>query len=178
MDITLRPAQAEDEPFLLAMLFYAAHMHDEPGATHAQILERPALARYVVAFGGAGDLGVIAEGGLGAAWVRLLRGEGRGYGWVDDETPELAIAVAPEAVGRGVGTAMMRELLARARGQFPGVSLSVRRDNPARRLYARLGFVPVAEATNRVGGVSETMVLRFVGLRARRRGPRCRGTPS
>jgi hypothetical protein len=33
--------------------------------------------------------------------------------------------------------------------------------SPARRLYLRLGFVPVHEVTNRVGGISDTMLLRF-----------------
>jgi hypothetical protein len=43
------------------------------------------------------------------------------------------------------------------------VSLSVRADNPARRLYERAGFRPVAgsDVTNRVGGTSLTMVIRF-----------------
>jgi ribosomal protein S18 acetylase RimI-like enzyme len=163
--ITLRAAAAEDEPFLLTMLYYAAHADEEPGKRPEDLLAAPALARYVERFGqDAGDLGVVAVGErapLGAAWVRRLAGEGRGYGWVDDETPELAIAVVPGAVGGGVGTRMLNELLARARGRFAGVSLSVRSDNPARRLYVRLGFATVAEVVNRVGGRSETMVLRF-----------------
>jgi hypothetical protein len=39
----------------------------------------------------------------------------------------------------------------------------VRADNPARRLYERLGFqlVPGGEVPNRAGGRSLTMVLRF-----------------
>ena len=162
----LRLAHADDEPFLLTMLFYAAHADHEAGARPEQLLTHPALARYVVGFGRGGDLGVVAEaarGPLGAAWVRVLAGDDRGYGWVDDDTPELVIAVAPETVGGGLGTRMMRELLGRARGRYPGVSLSVRADNPARRLYLRLGFVPIKEVTNRVGGISETMVLRFAG---------------
>ncbi len=160
----VRLANADDEPFLLTMLFYAAHAHDVQGASPEQLLTNPALARYVTGFGRAGDLGVVAEGGdspVGAAWLRLLAGEERGYGWVDDETPELAIAVKPEMVGHGLGTRMMRELLDRARGRHPAISLSVRKDNPARRLYLRMGFATVKEVTNRVGGVSETMVLRF-----------------
>jgi ribosomal protein S18 acetylase RimI-like enzyme len=160
----LRLAHADDERFLLTMLFYAAHAHEEPGARPEQLMTNPALARYIVGFGRAGDLGVVAEGArgpVGAAWLRLLAGDDRGYGWVDDDTPELAIAVAPEIVGSGLGTRMMRELLIHARGRYPAVSLSVRSDNPARRLYLRLGFAPIKEVTNRVGGVSETMVLRF-----------------
>jgi ribosomal protein S18 acetylase RimI-like enzyme len=54
---------------------------------------------------------------------------------------------------------MLRELLDHARGRYPKISLSVRRDNPARRLYLRLGFAPIEEVTNRVGGRSETMLL-------------------
>ena len=161
---SLRHARADDEPFLLRMLFYAAHANDEPGATPEQLLANPALARYVVGFGRAGDLGVVAEGGrgpVGAAWVRLLAGDNRGYGWVDDDTPELAIAVAPAWVGKGLGTEMLRELLGAARGRYPAISLSVRRDNPARRLYLRLGFAAVKEVTNRVGGLSDTMELRL-----------------
>jgi ribosomal protein S18 acetylase RimI-like enzyme len=160
----LRLARADDEPFLLTMLFYAAHAHEQPGLRPEHLLANPALARYVVGFGRAGDLGVVAEGArgpVGAAWVRLLAGDDRGYGWVDDDTPELAIAVAPELVGTGVGTRMMRQLLGHARGRYRAISLSVRRDNPARRLYLRLGFAVINELTNRVGGVSETMILRF-----------------
>jgi ribosomal protein S18 acetylase RimI-like enzyme len=163
-DPRLRLARPDDEPFLLEMLFYAAHMHDEPGKQPADVLSAPSLARYVAGFGRAGDLGVLAEGDrgpAGAAWVRLLVGDDRGYGWVDDDTPELAIAVSPNALGSGVGTSLLTELLSRARAQYPGVSLSVRSDNPARRLYARFGFVSVSSVTNRAGGQSETMVLRF-----------------
>ena len=160
----IRPALPTDEPFLLTMLFYAAHAHDEPGARPEHLLANPSLARYVVGFGRTGDLGVVAEragGAIGAAWVRLLAGDDRGYGWVDDDIPELAIAVAPEGIGQGLGTRMLDALLRAARGSYPGVSLSVRRENPARRLYLRSGFEPVREVTNRVGGASDTMVLRF-----------------
>jgi ribosomal protein S18 acetylase RimI-like enzyme len=162
--VQLRPARADDEPFLLTTLFHAAHANDEPGVLPRHLLGNPALARYVVGFGRPGDLGILAlrgEAPVGAAWVRLLVGAERGYGWVDDDTPELAVAVLPDAVNAGVGTAMLTELLARARERYSGVSLSVRGDNPARRLYLRLGFEPVAEVPNRVGGISETMLLRF-----------------
>jgi ribosomal protein S18 acetylase RimI-like enzyme len=146
------------------MLFRAAHADDDADARPEDLLATPALARYVVGFGVAGDLGVVAEtpeGRIGAAWVRLLAGDTRGYGWVADDIPELAIGVARGQVGRGVGTRLMTDLLARARVCFPAVSLSVRRDNPARHLYQRLGFVKHSEVVNRVGGLSDTMVLRF-----------------
>jgi ribosomal protein S18 acetylase RimI-like enzyme len=160
----LRPAEPSDAAFLGQMLFYAAHAHEEAGMTPERLLENPRLAGYVLGFGRTGDLGVVAvgpSGPLGAAWLRVLTGDARGYGWVADEIPELCIAVTPEAVGGGLGTSMLGELFTQARERYPAVSLSVRSDNPARRLYATLGFTPVAEVVNRVGGVSETMVLRF-----------------
>jgi ribosomal protein S18 acetylase RimI-like enzyme len=54
---------------------------------------------------------------------------------------------------------MVRDLLGHARGRYAAISLSVRKDNPARRLYLRHGFTPVQEVQNRVGGRSETMLL-------------------
>ncbi len=69
-----------------------------------------------------------------------------------DATPELAIAVWPHWRGRGVGTGLLRALLETADERYAAVSLSVSRENPARRLYERFGFETVAEA-----GTSLTM---------------------
>lgn len=64
------------------------------------VLEEPQIAYYASGFGRrAGDIGFIAEAGgepIGAPWVRLLQAEDPGYGYVDDDTPELTIAVTPE----------------------------------------------------------------------------------
>ena len=163
--VTLRPAthSADDERFLWEMLLHAAHAGDEV-ATPDDLKAIPELARYVEGWGRPGDVGVIALAGdrpVGAAWVRRLVGEGRGYGWVDDAVPELAIAVEPGREGQGVGSALLRRLLDDLAGSVPAVSLSVRADNPARRLYARMGFVEVADVESRVGSVSLTMVHRY-----------------
>jgi ribosomal protein S18 acetylase RimI-like enzyme len=48
-------------------------------------------------------------------------------------------------------------LLDAARSLYSAIVLSVRADNPARRLYERVGFVAVDEITNRVGGTSLVM---------------------
>ncbi|NOX24325.1 MAG: GNAT family N-acetyltransferase [Actinobacteria bacterium] len=77
---------------------------------------------------------------IGAAWVRLLQGDDRGYGHVDDDTPELSVAVRPQWRNRGVGTALLLRLLE----NLPRVSLSVDSRNPAVRLYEQLGFEVVA----------------------------------
>lgn len=158
--IEVRAATDVDEPFLREMLFLAPFV--PPGTDPMPRLDRddPALTHYVDGYGRAGDLGVVASAAgtgtdVGAAWVRLLVGADAGYGYVDEETPELTIAVVPEWRGRGVGTRLMEELLARAATSFPAVGLSCDPANPAMRLYERLGFVAVGES-----GTSITMLRR------------------
>ena len=81
---------------------------------------------------------------VGAAWYRLFSADEPGYGFLDEATPEVSIAVDPAFRGRGVGTALLDALCERARGDgLPALSLSVERDNPARRIYERRGFVEV-----------------------------------
>jgi ribosomal protein S18 acetylase RimI-like enzyme len=147
MPVELRAARRDDEPFLWAMLHEAAHAAEEGIAGPSGLRAVPELARYVDGWGRPSDLGVVGEDGvpLGAAWVRLLKADEPGYGYVDEDTPELAVAVAPGARGTGLGTALLTRLLDDAAGRFDAVCLSVRGDNPARRLYERLGFVAVGE---------------------------------
>lgn len=190
MECRLRPAVRDDEPFLWSMLFEAAHAAED-GMTHPDELRAvPELARYVEGWGRPDDLGVVAlagppgkvggpagkvadpaggdagprgEAAAGAAWARLLTRDMPGYGYVDDDTPEVAIAVAPGGRAGGTGGLLLRALVAAARPRFPGLCLSVRSGNPARRLYERAGFrlVPGSVEPNRSAGTSVTMVLRF-----------------
>jgi ribosomal protein S18 acetylase RimI-like enzyme len=50
------------------------------------------------------------------------------------------IALLPEAQGRGIGTRLVRDVLHAAQRRGVPVRLSVLAGNPARALYARLGF--------------------------------------
>jgi ribosomal protein S18 acetylase RimI-like enzyme len=167
MDVVLRSAGIDDEGFLWEMLFEAAHAGEDGMVGTDEVRGVPALARYVEGWGRLGDLGVVAvdaDGAqVGAAWLRLFAGDDAAYGYVDDETPELAIAVAPGATGSGIGAALLTRLLDDAAGIHPAVSLSVRADNPARRLYERLGFELVDDShmPNRVGSISVTMIRRL-----------------
>ena len=165
MDYVLRPATLDDIPFLWDMLYYAAHMSEE-GATSSQAArEHPDLNKWVDHWGRAGDRGVIAfdpvtARKLGAAWLRLLP-EGFSTGYVDDETPELAIAVMPECIGQGVGSALLAALIDAARAEFPAIVLTVRHGNPARHLYEQHGFVEIDTVANHVGTKSAKMLLKL-----------------
>jgi ribosomal protein S18 acetylase RimI-like enzyme len=158
--VATRPATGEDEAFLWEMLAEAAQ-EDSVRA----VAENPGTAKYVEGWGRDGDSGVVAvaAGGepLGAAWLRLLRGEDAGYGYVDDKIPELAIAVRPGARGAGIGARLTSHLLQAAKSRYRVVSLGVRSDNPALNLYGRMGFrlVEGSQRTNRAGGTPITMKL-------------------
>jgi ribosomal protein S18 acetylase RimI-like enzyme len=163
MTYPIRPATPDDEAILWQMLYEAAHMA-EAGETIATAKTNPGLARYVAGWGLPDDAGFIALAGgqpAGAAWFRLFRGENKGYGYVDDQTPELAIGVLPDHRGQGAGAALLTQLIEAAQGKYPALSLSVRADNPAVRLYRRFGFevVPGSEIVNRVGTLSFIMKL-------------------
>lgn len=153
--IFIRPVSEGDGGYMWEMLAEATHEKDVRA-----VAESPELAVYLDGWGREGDIGFVAEHGgrrVGAAWVRLLGKSG--YGFVDDETPELAIAANPDFRGRGVGGRLLARLMDEVRGAYPSISLSVSEGNPARRLYERMGFEPVegGEAVNRVGGGSVTM---------------------
>jgi ribosomal protein S18 acetylase RimI-like enzyme len=88
---------------------------------------------------------------VGAAWYRLFTTGRPGYGFLDEETPELTIAVVPSKRGRGFGEQLLSALLEQAREDgHEAMSLSVEKDNPAVKLYQRFGFEPVREMDSTV----------------------------
>jgi ribosomal protein S18 acetylase RimI-like enzyme len=63
----------------------------------------------------------------------------------EDELHVVDVALLPEFRGRGIGTALLRELMDEAGAAGKRVSIYVEETNPAQSLYRRLGFEPVAE---------------------------------
>jgi ribosomal protein S18 acetylase RimI-like enzyme len=55
------------------------------------------------------------------------------------------IALTPPFRGRGLGTGVLRELIAEAEAGGRKLSIHVEMHNPARRLYERLGFRPAGD---------------------------------
>lgn len=143
----MRPATPDDLPFMWEMLYEAVYWppeRDEPKPTRQEIFAIPEMSHYLEGWGRRDDAGFIAFDGderVGAAWYRRTKALEPGYGFVEEGTPEIAVAVAPEQRGRGIGSDLLQALIAEARSSgHPGLSLSVDRINPAARLYERCGF--------------------------------------
>ena len=96
------------------------------------ILADPQLQVYVQDFGKqTGDFGLFAEveGVIaGAVWARIMED----YGYIDNETPSLAIALYKEYRGKGVGTALLQAMLKLLQEHgYEQVSLAVQKENYA-----------------------------------------------
>jgi ribosomal protein S18 acetylase RimI-like enzyme len=161
MNDVIRALTIADELIVWEMLQYASHE-----SSLASVRNQPCLARYAAGWGRAGDMGCVAEingVSVGATWLRLWTEDEKGFGSVSAEIPELAMAVLPEYRARGIGTRLLKEVLVMAMGHYPGISLSVRVDNVAVKLYEQAGFIKVegSEVINRTGGVSFSMVRKF-----------------
>jgi GNAT superfamily N-acetyltransferase len=148
MDYIIRALTAEDQPLLWDMLYEG--LRTFAGATSRDILKQPEYARYVDEWGRAGDTGFVVSDKpsgevLGAAWYRMPIAEGQGR---SEATPELAFAVKPGQRKRGLGAALLTQLV-KANPHHSAISIRASANNPAVRLYERFGFQIVSDA----GGV-------------------------
>ena len=143
LGVSYRPMTADDLPFVAAL--YASTRREEvartgwPGEMQEAFLRQQHEAQhshYSIHFADAEWLIVEREG---AAIGRLYLREDPGRLHIID------ISLIPQCRGRGIGGAILRDILALARASGRGVSIQVEKFNPARRLYDRLGFRAVED---------------------------------
>ncbi len=160
---TLRVVEQDESELIFSFLTLAARM-TESNEPIQKALTDEELTKYWQRWGRTADLGVVAIRDLdgvpvSCAWVRQLPLGDAGY--VAEGVLELAFGTVASERGAGIGTRVLVRLIELCRPIAQGISLSVRAENPALRLYQRLGFRVTAEITNRVGGKSVTMLLDF-----------------
>jgi GNAT superfamily N-acetyltransferase len=141
----VRAGRADDLPLYRETIYRALRWDPSrvlPPLEHMMV--HPEIVRYHANWGRPGDLAAVAEWSgvlVGAAFCRLFTADDHGDGFVDDETPELVVALDDDHRGRGVGSLLLSALETDALGVgVLQLSLSVEAANPAHRLYARLGY--------------------------------------
>lgn len=128
--------------FLYEAIFIPVGM--EPPAR--EIIEQPELKLYYEGFGtGKVDYCIVTDDDgkvIGAVWTRIMND----YGHVDDETPSFAISLYKEYRGQGIGTKLMKEMLALLKEKgYKQASLAVQKANYAVKMYRNVGFRIVDE---------------------------------
>lgn len=142
----IREIKQAEYPLLENFLYEAIFIPDGVEPPPKSIIYRPELQVYISEFGKSKhDIALVADINgkiVGAVWVRIMND----YGHIDDKTPSFAISVYKEYRSKGIGTALMSEMLAilKKRG-YKQASLSVQKKNFAAEMYRKLGFKIIDE---------------------------------
>lgn len=139
----LRPAGAEDRDFLLQV--YASTREEELRLVDWSAEQKAAFVHMQFE---AQDTDYRRNYEDASFDVIEVDGEPAGRLYVDrraDDIRIIDITLLPEYRGRGIGTGLIRGLLDEAATDRKRLSIHVEVNNPARRLYERLGFVQVEE---------------------------------
>jgi ribosomal protein S18 acetylase RimI-like enzyme len=140
---SLRPVEDADRPFLVEL--YASVREPELAvvdwdhATKRAFVEQQFSAQdghYRGNYAGAA-LDVVEVDGEPAGRLYVHRGR--------SDIRIMDIALAPRFRGRGIGTALLEDLIAEAEASSRKLSIHVEMNNPARSLYDRLGFEPAGQ---------------------------------
>jgi ribosomal protein S18 acetylase RimI-like enzyme len=152
MDYVIRPLVEADQQILWDMLYQA--LQTSEGAPSRDVLKQPEYARYVEGWGRPGDTGfVVSDKGtkevLGAVWYRVPSAGEKKSASQTESIPELAFAVKPGQRKRGLGAALLTQLV-KANPHHSAISLRASAHNPAVRLYERFGFEIVSDTDGTV----------------------------
>lgn len=141
--ITLRPTTDDDLPFLEAL--YASTRAEEV----ALVGWSPEMQQTFLRQQHAAQHAHYRTHYANAAW-RIIERAGEAIGrlyWRETEQDLhiIDISLVPGSRGTGLGEALLRDMAAHAAQDGRGLTIFVEKNNPARSLYARLGFEPVED---------------------------------
>ena len=104
--VEIRDLRADETALLREMLYIALAWNPKRRLPPKVVLLRlPQLTMFYKGWGRAGDTALVAEDvgrRIGLVWYRLFTEAVHGEGFVDEETPEVAIAVLEDQRARGV----------------------------------------------------------------------------
>ena len=141
MNYIIREMLEYEYSLLNEFIYEAIFVPEGVPTPEKSIINNPDVQVYVEGFGTKkDDYCVVAEVNnkvVGAAWVRIMND----YGHIDDETPSLAISLYKEYRGLGIGTALMKKLLATLKDKgYNRTSLAVQKANYALKMYQDVGY--------------------------------------
>jgi ribosomal protein S18 acetylase RimI-like enzyme len=136
--ISLRPTTVEDNEFLYRV--YASTRQEELAQVDWNTAQKEAFLRMQFE----AQAKYYSENYVGAQFqIVLLKDTPVGRLYVARWAKEIRImdiALLPEYRGRGIGSALLKEILAEGQARGVPVTIHVERLNPALHLYDRLGF--------------------------------------
>ena len=149
MNYHIRSIETDEIPLLSDFLYEAIFQRDQDTPLPRSIINQPELKVFIENYGKKDDtclVAVVDNRVVGAVWTRILSGEIKGFGNIDNQTPEFAISLYKEYRGNGIGTQLMIDMLdlLRAKG-YKQTSLAVQKDNYAAQMYKNVGFFIVDE---------------------------------
>ncbi len=141
--VTLRAEEDRDRAFLEALFISIRWSEFDPAGWPDEVRNRFLAGQFALQFRHYHDC---RPGADFAIMERDGAPIGRLYVFEDPGDVHLVdISLVAEARRSGIGTALLNSVMARAASAGKSVSLHVDRNNPARRLYQRLGFIDVSE---------------------------------
>ena len=151
MNYIIREIRKEEIPLLDDFLYEAIYIPE--GYTEVIprdiIYTNPKIYAAIKDFGTHPDdyclLAEVDKKIVGAVWVGIADE----YGHIDDETPSFSISIYKEYRRKGIGTALMEQMLEllKAKG-YKRVSLGVNKENYAVRMYKKVGFEIIGDGAD------------------------------
>jgi len=149
-NLKIRTLQESEKSILEKLQYEAIFIPEGVEPPPFEIIEQPEIAVYINDFGKKkDDYCLVAEIDgkiVGGVWVRILSGEIKGFGNINDETPEFAISLFKEYRNQGIGTKLMLAMIDYLKNKgYEQCSLAVQKANYAVRMYKSVGFEIVEE---------------------------------
>lgn len=148
--IIIRGIRPSEIPFMENIMYEAIYHPDPMKPYPKDVIYLPQVRVYWDNWGTGTDdhclVAIVNDKIVGAVWIRTFHNELKGCGYIDEQTPEIAIALFEAYRGKGIGTQMMEQMIVLMKSKgYAQVSLSITKGNPAVRLYERLGFLTIDE---------------------------------
>jgi len=146
----IRKIKHNEIKFLREALYLALFVPKGQTPFPKSILDNPDISKYIDNWGILpNDLALVAVINnelIGAVWGRTFSSSNAGYGFIDENTPEISMAVKEKLRNQGIGSKLIDEIskIYLSKG-IKSISLSVDKRNKTKSLYLRKGFIIVED---------------------------------